>query len=70
MLAKKYGLVDDPKNRPHPAHIQKRIIPRAGGLPVYIAIVITTLIFLPLEKYLIWKALQKCLISSSWETIS
>ncbi|RJP47743.1 MAG: undecaprenyl/decaprenyl-phosphate alpha-N-acetylglucosaminyl 1-phosphate transferase [Armatimonadetes bacterium] len=53
MLAKKYGLVDDPKNRPHPAHIQKRIIPRAGGLPVYIAIVITTLIFLPLEKYLV-----------------
>lgn len=49
-LAKKYGLVDDPKLRPHPAHVQMRIIPRAGGLAMYIGIVATCLFFLPLDQ--------------------
>lgn len=52
-LSKKYQLMDDPKKRPHPAHIQNRIIPRAGGLPVYIAIVTGLLIFIPLSKAII-----------------
>ncbi len=52
-LAKKYNLVDDPQIRHHPAHVQPRIIPRAGGLAIYLGIVITSLIFLPLQKYLI-----------------
>ncbi len=51
--AKKFGLVDDPNLRPHPAHIQRRAIPRAGGLPIYLGIVLTSLLFLPLEKYLL-----------------
>lgn len=42
ILAKKYGLVDDPRKRPHPAHTHKNIIPRAGGLPIFLGI------FLPL----------------------
>lgn len=52
-LAKEHGLVDDPNTRPHPAHVQNRIIPRAGGLPIYVGIVFTSLLFLPLQKYLI-----------------
>ena len=52
-LSKKFNLVDDPDKRPHPAHIQNRIIPRAGGLPVYIAILITLLLFIPITKSLI-----------------
>ncbi len=52
-IANKYGLVDDPTKRPHPAHIQPRIIPRAGGLAIFVGIVITSLIFLPIQKYLI-----------------
>lgn len=50
ILAKHFGLVDDPKLRPHPAHVQKRVIPRAGGLPVYIGIVVATIITLPITK--------------------
>lgn len=53
ILAKKYGLVDNPNLRPHPAHTHQEIIPRAGGLAIYIGLVSTSLIFLPLEKYLI-----------------
>lgn len=52
-VALKYGLVDDPKLRKHPANTHKGIIPRAGGLPVYCAILITTLLFAPLNKIMI-----------------
>lgn len=53
ILAKKLNLVDDPKKRPHPAHIQNRIIPRAGGLPIFIGIVTAILLFVPTEKHII-----------------
>lgn len=51
-LAKRYGLVDDPQKRPHPAHIQNRIIPRAGGLAIYLGLLISSLLFLPWSKHL------------------
>lgn len=47
-LAKKFNLVDNPRLRPHPAHIQKRVVPRAGGLLPFIGIVSAIIIFLPL----------------------
>lgn len=51
--AKKFGLVDDPKKRPHPAHVQNRVVPRAGGLAIYLGIIFASLLFLPLETYLL-----------------
>lgn len=51
VVAKKLGLMDDPRKRPHPAHIQQRVVPRAGGLAIYIATVATILLFLPVHKY-------------------
>lgn len=53
VVAKRYGLVDDPEKRPHPAHVQDRIIPRAGGIAIYSGIVLTGMLFLPIEQYLI-----------------
>ncbi|MBI3109648.1 undecaprenyl/decaprenyl-phosphate alpha-N-acetylglucosaminyl 1-phosphate transferase [Candidatus Daviesbacteria bacterium] len=47
-LAKKFNLVDNPRLRPHPAHTQKRVVPRAGGLLPFIGIVSAIIIFLPL----------------------
>ncbi len=52
-FANKLGLINDPAKRPHPAHIQQRIVPRAGGLAIYIGILISTLIILPLQKHLV-----------------
>lgn len=43
-LAKKFKLVDDPKIRPHPAHIHKKVIPRAGGLPIFLGIIVGILL--------------------------
>ena len=50
MFAKKYGLLDNPRIRPHPAHIQKRTVPRAGGLACFIAIGISIILFLSINK--------------------
>lgn len=52
-LAWKFKLLDNPKTRKHPAHLYKKIIPRAGGIPIYLAIFLTTLIFIPLDKHLL-----------------
>ena len=49
-LAKRYKLVDDPKKHKHPAIIHKKPIPRAGGLPIFVAILIAMIVFLPLSN--------------------
>lgn len=50
-FAKKYSLVDDPevRRKVHPAILHHAPIPRAGALPILIAILITGLIFVPLS---------------------
>lgn len=45
-FANKLGLVDDPKKRKGP-HTHTRVIPRAGGLAIYIGFLITSILFLP-----------------------
>ncbi len=50
VLAKKFHLVTDSKIRQHPAHTHTGIVPRAGGLPIYLSILFTSLIFLPINK--------------------
>lgn len=40
-------LIDDPSKRRHPASIHKQPVPRGGGLPIYLAILLTSLFFLP-----------------------
>lgn len=49
-FAKKYSLLDNPKLRPHPAHTHKRIVPRAGGLPCFIALLISIILFISISS--------------------
>ena len=51
IFAKRFNLLDNPKLRIHPAHTQKRIVPRAGGLAVFAGIVLAILTFTPFEKH-------------------
>lgn len=51
-LAKKFKLIDDPKTHRHPAILHTKPVPRAGGVSMYISLLITTLIFLPLSQSL------------------
>lgn len=49
-IAKYFNLVDDPSKRPHPAHTENRVIPRAGGLALFLGIALATAIFIPFAK--------------------
>ncbi len=44
ILAKKYGFVDDPARHKHPAMLHTRPVPRAGGLPIFLAFLVVTLL--------------------------
>ena len=44
--AKRWGFVDDPRVHKHPALIHKRAIPRAGGLPIYLAVLVASFLIL------------------------
>jgi len=52
-LAWKFGLIDDPQKRKHPAKLHKIPIPRAGVIPLWAAVVTASFIFLPPDKYLL-----------------
>src|SRR3989304_5849820 len=47
---RKYKIVDDPKKHKHPAILHKAPIPRGGGIPFFIGILLTSLIFIPFSK--------------------
>lgn len=47
IFIKKYGLIDDPLTHKHPAIIHTKPVPRGGGIPLFIGILISSIIFLP-----------------------
>ncbi|OGG14908.1 hypothetical protein A2875_03025 [Candidatus Gottesmanbacteria bacterium RIFCSPHIGHO2_01_FULL_46_14] len=49
-LARNWKLLDNPKNRYHPAHTHHGTVPRAGGLALFAAIAIAMLLYLPVTK--------------------
>jgi UDP-GlcNAc:undecaprenyl-phosphate GlcNAc-1-phosphate transferase len=49
-LVKKFGLLDDPKLHKHPAIVHTRIIPRGGGIPIYLGMLLSSLVLLPMTK--------------------
>ncbi len=48
--AQKLNLVTDPKKRIHPAHTHVGIIPRGGGIPIFLSILLSSFIFLTVNK--------------------
>jgi UDP-N-acetylmuramyl pentapeptide phosphotransferase/UDP-N-acetylglucosamine-1-phosphate transferase len=53
ILAKKINLVTDKKKRKHPAHTHTGIIPRGGGLPIFLSFLISSLFFLTINKIIL-----------------
>src|SRR3989338_4291121 len=49
-FAKKFNLVTNKKTRIHPAHTHTGLVPRGGGLPIYSALFLTALVFIPISK--------------------
>jgi len=52
-IAGKIGIIDDPKKSKHPKVIHKYPVPRGGGMASFIAFLLTTLIYLPIDKHLV-----------------
>ncbi len=52
-LIKRLGLLDDPNRHKHPGVIHSKPIPRGGGIPLFIGILLTGIFFLPLTKIVI-----------------
>lgn len=61
-LAKKIQLVTDSKLRHHPAHTHSGKVPRGGGVPIFLSILISSLIFLPLNQIIIGILLSSFLL--------
>ena len=52
-LAEKIGIIDDPKKNKHPKVIHTYPVPRGGGIPIFIALLIGVFVFLPIDKHII-----------------
>jgi len=50
-FAGKLGIIDDPRRNKHPKVIHTYPIPRGGGIPIFLALLISSLIFLPIDKH-------------------
>ena len=62
-FAKRFGLVDNPKKRYHPAHTHTGIVPRAGGLALLSGIIISSFILLPMNRLLISIAISSAILA-------
>lgn len=52
-FAGRLGIIDDPKKNKHPKVIHTVPTPRGGGIPIFLALLTASLIFLPIDKHLI-----------------
>lgn len=52
-FAKVLGIMDDPKKTSHPKVIHTTPTPRGGGIPIFLSLLVASLIFLPFDKHLI-----------------
>ena len=52
-FATKLKIMDDPKRTNHPKVIHTKPTPRGGGIPIFFAILIASLVFIPVDKHLI-----------------
>lgn len=52
-FAKKINLITDKNKRFHPAHTHLGKIPRGGGIPIFLTLLIASLLFLPINKIIL-----------------
>lgn len=52
-FAKKLGIIDDPRKNKHPKVIHTYPTPRGGGMAIFAGIILSALVFLPLDKQVV-----------------
>ncbi len=69
VFIRKWGIMDDPKTHKHPAVVHSKPIPRGGGIPLFIGVLLTSLIFLPIVKITIaiYGAALICLLIGTFD---
>lgn len=50
--AKTLGIIDNPNKRAHPANLHTTPVPRGGGIPIFIGILIASVLLLPFDQRL------------------
>ena len=50
-FARNLGIMDDPKRNKHPKVIHTYPTPRGGGIPIFLALLVSIFIFLPIDKH-------------------
>jgi UDP-GlcNAc:undecaprenyl-phosphate GlcNAc-1-phosphate transferase len=53
IFLKKFNIVDDPSVHKHPAMLHKIPVPRGGGIPLFIGVLVACVFFLPFTKVII-----------------
>lgn len=53
-VIKKFGLIDDPRTHIHPKVIHTSVVPRGGGIPLFLGVFLTSLFFLPFSPSTIY----------------
>jgi len=53
VVLKKLNIVDDPAKHKHPAMLHTKPIPRGGGIPLFIGVLVTSIFFLPMTQVII-----------------
>src|ERR1035437_2886392 len=51
-FADKLGIIDDPRRNRQPKVIHTYPTPRGGGIPIFVALLTASLIFLPIDKHI------------------
>ncbi len=51
-FSKKLGIIDDPRKHKHPKVIHTYPVPRGGGIPIFVALLGSALVFLPFDKHI------------------
>ncbi len=58
VFGKKLKIIDDPSSHVHTKNTHKTSVPRGGGIPIFVALFVGTLIFLPINNMRIWGILM------------
>ena len=68
---KKMKWVVDPKKSKHPGHVHKAPVPKGGGLAIFVAVTVTTMALLPMDKHLffILLAMLVSLVIGLWDDV-
>lgn len=68
---RKMGWVVDPKKSKHPAHLHNVPVPKGGGLAIFVAVTVTTMALLPMDKHLffILLAMLVSVVIGLWDDV-